>query len=72
MFSALTRETYDEKKAKHSSNVLDILQMTGMDVSWLDNNSGCKGVCDRLRSEFLFSTTEIPDVKMVSVWMMCC
>lgn len=54
MFSALTRETYDEKKAKHSSNVLDILQMTGMDVSWLDNNSGCKGVCDRLRSEFLF------------------
>ena len=53
MFSALTRETYDENIAKHSSNVLDILQGAGVDLNWLENNSGCKGVCDRLRSEFL-------------------
>lgn len=54
MFSALTRENYDESKAKNSSNILDILQATGVDVSWHENNSGCKGVCDRLRSEFLY------------------
>lgn len=58
MFSALTRENYDEATAKNSSNVLDILQATGVDVSWLDNNSGCKGVCDRVASEFLFQKTD--------------
>ncbi|WP_333797408.1 phosphoethanolamine transferase [Rheinheimera sp.] len=54
MFSALSRDNYDEAIAKNSSNVLDILQATGVDTSWLDNNSGCKGVCDRVPSEFLF------------------
>lgn len=54
MFSALNRDNYDEAIAKNSSNVLDILQATGVDTSWLDNNSGCKGVCDRVPSEFLF------------------
>lgn len=54
MFSAMNRENYDEVSAKNSSNILDILQATGVAVSWFDNNSGCKGVCDRVKSEFLF------------------
>ena len=54
MFSALSRTDYIESTAKNSSNVLDILQHAGVEVSWLDNNSGCKGVCDRVPSEFLF------------------
>lgn len=54
MFSAMTREDYDEATAKTSSNVMDILKATGVEASWLDNNSGCKGVCDRIPSEFLF------------------
>lgn len=54
MFSAFTRENYDETQAKSSSNILDILQATGVDVSWHENNSGCKGVCDRLRHEYLY------------------
>ncbi|WP_337879371.1 phosphoethanolamine--lipid A transferase [Rheinheimera sp.] len=58
MFSVQNRDNYDEAVAKNSSNVLDILAATGVDASWLDNNSGCKGVCDRLPSELLF---ERPD-----------
>lgn len=54
MFSVMTRDNYDESTAKTSSNVLDILQATGVAASWFDNNSGCKGVCDRIPSEFLF------------------
>lgn len=58
MFSVQNRDNYDETVAKNSRNVLDILAATGVDAYWLDNNSGCKGVCDRLPSEFLF---EQPD-----------
>lgn len=54
MFSAMTREDYNETTAKTSSNVIDILNATGVNTLWLDNNSGCKGVCDRVHSEFLF------------------
>ena len=54
MFSVMTHDNYDEATAKTSSNVLDILQSTGVTASWFDNNSGCKGVCDRIPSEFLF------------------
>ena len=30
-------------------NLLDVLQRAGLAVVWLDNQSGCKGVCDRAR-----------------------
>jgi len=55
MFSHLGRERYDESIAKNSSNILDILQSSGVDVSWYDHNSGCKGVCDRLPHQMLFA-----------------
>lgn len=58
MFSWMGRERYDETTAKNSSNVLDILQSSGVDVSWFDNNSGCKGVCDRVKHEMLFELPE--------------
>lgn len=54
MFSWMGREAYDEATAKNSSNVLDILHSSKVAVQWLDNNSGCKGVCDRLPSQLLF------------------
>lgn len=58
MFSGMGREKYDESTAKNSSNVLDILQSSGVDVSWYDNNSGCKGVCDRVKHQMLFESPE--------------
>ncbi|WP_233006971.1 phosphoethanolamine transferase [Rheinheimera faecalis] len=60
MFSAMGRDKYVESVAKNSSNVLDILQRSGIAVSWFDNNSGCKTVCDRVPSEFLFNDSANP------------
>lgn len=60
MFSAMGRQQYDEATAKNSSNVLDVLQQAGIEVSWLDNNSGCKGVCQRVPTELLFAQQNNP------------
>lgn len=48
MFSRLNRDNYKKSIATSSDNLLDVLQRSGLKVVWLDNNSGCKGVCDRL------------------------
>lgn len=50
MFSLQNRQEYDEPRAQRQDNLLDILQRAGLEVWWLDNNSGCKGVCERIRS----------------------
>ncbi|WP_299787369.1 phosphoethanolamine--lipid A transferase [uncultured Shewanella sp.] len=47
MFSALTRDSYDELDAKYEQNLLDLVSLAGVDVLWVDNN-GCKGVCKRV------------------------
>lgn len=60
MFSAMGRDKYVESVAKNSSNVLDILKRSGIAVSWFDNNSGCKTVCDRVPSGFLFNDSTNP------------
>ncbi|MDQ3060206.1 MAG: phosphoethanolamine--lipid A transferase [Pseudomonadota bacterium] len=47
MFSHLGRTDYDSRPANHE-NLLDVLQHAGLAVLWLDNQSGCKGVCERI------------------------
>lgn len=47
MFSHETREGYEALDAPHE-NLLDVLQRAGLAVLWLDNQAGCKGVCDRV------------------------
>ena len=47
IFSGLSRSDFDPEKAKNQSNLLDILDTAGIKVSWIDNNSGCQGVCVR-------------------------
>ena len=47
MFSHLGREAYGQNDTPYE-NLLDVLQRAGMQVLWLDNQSGCKGVCDRV------------------------
>lgn len=48
MFSRLGRDHYNLSKAKTEENLLDILQKAGVKVVWRDNNSGSKGVADRV------------------------
>lgn len=50
MFSHLGRDSFFSRKANYD-NALDLLQTAGYSVLWIDNNSGCKGVCDRVLSE---------------------
>jgi lipid A ethanolaminephosphotransferase len=47
MFSHLGREGFQAREGEHE-NLLDVLQHAGLAVLWLDNQSGCKGVCDRV------------------------
>lgn len=48
MFSDLGAGKFQAAEAGARENVLDILARTGVAVRWLNNNSGCKGVCDRI------------------------
>jgi len=47
MFSQLGRKAF-EKRDRDQENLLDVLQRAGYAVLWLDNQAGCKGLCDRV------------------------
>jgi lipid A ethanolaminephosphotransferase len=47
MFSNFGREAYDSRPANYEG-LLDVLQRAGLAVLWIDNQSGCKGACDRM------------------------
>jgi lipid A ethanolaminephosphotransferase len=47
MFSHLGREAFESRSSNHES-LLDVLQRAGLAVLWIDNQSGCKGVCERV------------------------
>ncbi|RJX33705.1 MAG: phosphoethanolamine--lipid A transferase [Oxalobacter sp.] len=51
MFSSLGRNNYSDSKAKSQQGLMDVLSHAGFDVLWRNNNSGCKGVCDRVEHE---------------------
>jgi lipid A ethanolaminephosphotransferase len=47
MFSHLGKTAYEASDDRHE-NLLDVLHRAGLGVAWIDNQSGCKGVCDRV------------------------
>jgi lipid A ethanolaminephosphotransferase len=51
VFSALGRDNYSDALAHSQQGLLDVLSHANFDVLWRDNNSGCKGVCDRVQYE---------------------
>jgi len=48
LFSNLGRDGFSEDAAENRENVLDLIQRAGYKTSWIDNNTGCKGVCARI------------------------
>lgn len=46
MFSPLGHDDYDKAYIQQHESLLDVLTHAGINVLWLDNQSGCKGVCD--------------------------
>lgn len=47
MLSAVGRERH-ETREHDSENLLDLLQRAGLAVLWVENQAGCKGVCNRV------------------------
>jgi lipid A ethanolaminephosphotransferase len=45
MFSPYGRADYDERRIRNSEGLLDVLARAGYAIKWIDNQSGCKGVC---------------------------
>lgn len=60
MFSGFTRDEYKASKAKSQEGLLDVLQRAGLSVHWRDNQSGCKGTCDRVQFEDVSNTKGSP------------
>ncbi len=49
MFSHLGRKAFEDRSNDYY-NLLDVLQQAGLAVLWLDNQAGCKGLCERVAS----------------------
>jgi lipid A ethanolaminephosphotransferase len=60
MFSHLGKKGYESRDANYEG-LLDILQRSGLGVVWIDNQSGCKGVCDRVPNT---DTTQLTDPEL--------
>lgn len=50
MFSHLNRSEYQLNKAQSQDTILDVLSYASIDVQWFDNDSGCKGVCNKVKN----------------------
>jgi lipid A ethanolaminephosphotransferase len=57
MFSPLGKEGYESRKDDYE-NLTDVLQAAGLAVFWLDNQAGCKGVCDRIPNASAFASLD--------------
>lgn len=53
IFSGMGRKSFSRDKAAAQEGLLDIVQRAGLSVLWRENQSGCKGVCDRVPTEAL-------------------
>ena len=57
MFSHLGKTGFGKREAEYEG-LLDVIQRAGMGVLWIDNQAGCKSVCDRVPT---VSTTELKE-----------
>ena len=48
MFSMFTRSEYSHRKGLENENLVDVLAHAGVNVEWWENNTGSKGVADRI------------------------
>lgn len=57
MFSVYNRGDFDVNKARYTENVVDLINKSGINVFWLENDDSCKGVCDRVSTEIIDKST---------------
>lgn len=53
IFSGMSRKNFSREEASTQEGLLDIIQRAELSVLWRENQSGCKGVCDRVPTEVL-------------------
>lgn len=58
MFSALNRDEYSQKRFRGQENLLDVLSHAGLDVQWIDNNTGDQGIGARTGARRLDVTAD--------------
>lgn len=63
MFQDIGRENWKSSYGDHREGLLDVLQRAGVGVLWRDNNSGCKGACDRVPTE---DVSHLADTRLCS------
>ncbi len=51
MFSAVGRRDYSERRIRSQESLLHVLARAGLETGWVDNQTGCKGVCAGLDEE---------------------
>ena len=51
LFAPVGRRDYDEATIRGSESLLHLLARAGVGVTWRDNQSGCKGVCEGLPTQ---------------------
>jgi len=56
MFSRYTRKTYQPSSARGEQTLVDVINTAGVGVEWIDNQSGCKGVCSEVESDRIAKT----------------
>jgi lipid A ethanolaminephosphotransferase len=59
LFSGRPRQEWSRHEASEHENLLDVLQRAGVTVLWKENNTGCKGVCERVPFEQVSGPPEL-------------
>ena len=60
MFSHLSKSEFEDS-TQSIENLVDVLHHAGLAVLWLENQSGCKGICDRVPNAI---TRNLSDTKL--------
>ncbi len=58
LFQEVGRDKWKNEYSTRREGLLDVLQRSGVNVLWRDNNSGCKSACDRVATEDLSHATD--------------
>lgn len=60
MFSRLDRNNYDEQKAYHQDNLLDVLKRANVDILWRENDGADEGIPKNVKYENLTRSDQYP------------
>ncbi len=58
MFSNLKRSGYTHAGGLENETAVDVLRRAGIDMTWIENNTGSKGVADRVRVVNIYNSND--------------